>query len=134
MKATTRRRILDRPEFVRYDKHVGSTSIQNRFEKIDDLKTEAVFHVDDDVRIPCGKLQKGFREWQRNREGLVGYFGRMHKLENRNGGVDGTCKMRYAWNDVELFSRGRVLHRVDESCVFAREVFRIVQFGTFTRR
>ena len=51
---------LDRPEFVRYDKHVGSTSIQNRFEKIDDLKTEAVFHVDDDVRIPCGKLQKGF--------------------------------------------------------------------------
>ena len=94
---------LDRPEFVRYDKHVGSTSIQNRFEKIDDLKTEAVFHVDDDVRIPCGKLQKGFREWQRNREGLVGYFGRMHKLENRNGGVDGTCKMRYAWNDVELF-------------------------------
>ena len=26
---------LDRPEFVKYDKHVGSTSIQNRFQKID---------------------------------------------------------------------------------------------------
>ena len=93
---------LDRPNLVRYDRHVGSTSIQNRFEKIEDLKTEAVFHVDDDVRIPCGKLQKGFQEWQRNREGLVGYFGRMHKLESRNI-EDGTCKMRYAWNDVELF-------------------------------
>ncbi len=94
---------LDRPEFVKYDKHVGSTSIQNRFQKIDALKTEAVFHVDDDVRIPCGKLEKGFRKWQSNKEGLVGYFGRMHKLESRNEGTDGTCKMRYAWNDFELF-------------------------------
>ena len=62
-----------------------------------------MFHVDNDVRIPCGKLEKGFRKWQSNKEGLVGYFGRMHKLESRNEGTDGTCKMRYAWNDFELF-------------------------------
>ena len=27
----------------------------------------------------------------------------MHKRESRNEGTDGTCKMRYAWNDFELF-------------------------------
>ena len=86
-------------ELVRYDSH-ETTSIQNRFAMLEDLKTEAVFHVDDDVRIPCRKLASGFEVWKRNRDALVGYFPRAHAKKNAD---KHSCELRYVWNDFELF-------------------------------
>ena len=66
-----------KPGIVRYDAH-RTTSIQNRFEPLDGLETEAVFSVDDDVRIPCASLAAGFGAWRRHKEQLV--VGRRCKL------------------------------------------------------
>jgi hypothetical protein len=59
---------------VVYDAH-PTTSIQNRFEPptgggslhggggSGGVSTTAVFNVDDDVRMPCPALARGFRAW-----------------------------------------------------------------------
>ena len=86
--------------FVRYDWH-PTTSIQNRFTPLENLPTEAVFHVDDDVRIPCNKLSLGFQTWKKNKNALVGYFPRSHAKRGAQAG--NACELRYVWNDFELF-------------------------------
>jgi hypothetical protein len=65
-----------KPSMVVYDTH-PTTSIQNRFEpppltSHTPLSTTAVFNVDDDVRMPCPALRRGFRAWRANRDVLVG--------------------------------------------------------------
>ena len=56
---------------VRYDAH-PTTSIQNRFD-VRDITTTAVFHVDDDVRIPCATLARAHAAWKSNRDAVVGF-------------------------------------------------------------
>jgi len=86
---------------VRYDAH-PTTSIQNRFEALEGLGTAAVFSVDDDVRMPCAALARGYRAWRANPDVLVGYYPRMHQAR-----PDG-CGWRYMWNDLEMWwGRGR---------------------------
>jgi hypothetical protein len=93
-----------RPGLVKYEKHVGSTSIQNRFEPIDDLRTRAVFNVDEDVRIPCRTLRRGFKLWRKHPETLVGFYARLHAPAKTP--ADG-CSWRYVANEFELWWRGR---------------------------
>ena len=66
------------PELVKYDSH-PTTSIQNRFH-VGDLQTSSVFNVDDDVRIPCSSLARGHAAWKANRDVLVGFSPRTHRL------------------------------------------------------
>jgi len=94
---------------VRYQRH-PTTSIQNRFEPpsagVDGdatsgkLKHTAVFNVDEDVRLPCKALTRGFDAWRANREQLVGFYPRNHVRSDRG------CGYRYAWNDLELWRGG----------------------------
>ena len=64
------------------------------------ITTTAVFNVDDDVRMPCDALSRGFRAWRANRDVLVGYYPRTHKPS-----PDG-CGWRYVWNDLEMWWHG----------------------------
>ena len=50
---------------ARYESH-DTTSIQNRFE-VTGVRTSAVFHVDDDVRMPCGARAGTQRQRRRGR-------------------------------------------------------------------
>lgn len=88
---------------TRYETHNG-TSIQNRFEPVAGLRTRAVFNVDDDVRVPCGALRRGFASWQQNPDDLVGYFPRNYApVKKRNK----KCTWRYVAREHELWWNGR---------------------------
>mmetsp|Transcript_24078 Transcript_24078/g.36118 ORF Transcript_24078/g.36118 Transcript_24078/m.36118 type:complete len:428 (-) Transcript_24078:101-1384(-) len=53
-------------------------SLNNRFRPIDDLKTNAVFHVDDDIKVPCSDLDFAFEVWQNSPKSMVGFMPRTH--------------------------------------------------------
>ncbi|CAM9593921.1 unnamed protein product [Chrysoparadoxa australica] len=62
---------------VMIDPHKG-TSLNNRFVPLQGVRTAALFHIDDDIRVPCTDLANGFKAWQQNRRTLVGYYPRVH--------------------------------------------------------
>ena len=93
-----------KPSMVTYDTHT-TTSIQNRFDPpatngANAISTRAVFNVDDDVRMPCAALTRGFDAWRANRDVLVGYYPRTHKPD------DAGCGWRYVWDDFSLWRHG----------------------------
>ncbi|GFP98376.1 glycosyltransferase family 64 protein c4 [Phtheirospermum japonicum] len=64
-------------------------NLNNRFKPIADLRTDAIFSVDDDVIIPCQTLDFAFTAWQTAPHAMVGFVPRMHWLdEQKNGVVD----------------------------------------------
>jgi hypothetical protein len=52
-------------------------SLNSRFEPIDELTSKAVFMVDDDIRVACSSLTKGFDAWKRHPDAMVGYYPRL---------------------------------------------------------
>lgn len=52
-------------------------SLNSRFEPIDDLTSNAVFMVDDDIRVACSSLTQGFDAWKRHPDAMVGYYPRL---------------------------------------------------------
>ncbi|KZV25362.1 hypothetical protein F511_07246 [Dorcoceras hygrometricum] len=61
-------------------------NLNNRFKPIEDLRTDAIFSVDDDVIVPCRTLDFAFTVWQTASRTMVGFVPRMHWLnEERNG-------------------------------------------------
>ncbi|KAI3875224.1 hypothetical protein MKX03_008922 [Papaver bracteatum] len=53
-------------------------SLNNRFKEIKDLKTDAIFSVDDDVIFPCTSVELAFNVWQSAPETMVGFVPRVH--------------------------------------------------------
>jgi hypothetical protein len=60
-------------EFLR----VPKDSLNSRFLPISNLKSDAVFMVDDDVRIDCASISEGFEAWRHFPNALVGYYPRL---------------------------------------------------------
>ncbi|KAF2315721.1 hypothetical protein GH714_040253 [Hevea brasiliensis] len=58
-----------------------------RFKPIDDLRTDAIFSVDDDVIVPCSFLDFAFSVWQSAPSTMVGFVPRMHWLDGQKNGV-----------------------------------------------
>lgn len=54
-----------------------STSLNARYEPIKELKTMALFNVDDDIRVDCDSLLNGFDAWTKNPDSMVGYYPRL---------------------------------------------------------
>ncbi|KAL2539896.1 Glycosyltransferase family 64 protein C4 [Abeliophyllum distichum] len=53
-------------------------SLNNRFKEIKDLKTDAVFSIDDDVIFPCTSVEFAFSVWQTAPDTMVGFVPRLH--------------------------------------------------------
>lgn len=53
----------------------------SRFKPIKDLKTDAIFSVDDDVVVPCSTLDFAFSVWQSAPFTMVGFVPRIHWLD-----------------------------------------------------
>lgn len=53
----------------------------SRFKPIKDLRTDAIFSVDDDVIVPCSTLDFAFSVWQSSPFTMVGFVPRMHWLD-----------------------------------------------------
>lgn len=60
-------------------------NLNNRFKPIEDLRTDAVFSVDDDVIVPCSTLDFAFTVWQSAPFTMVGFVPRTHWLDKKNG-------------------------------------------------
>ncbi|GMJ11899.1 ECTOPICALLY PARTING CELLS, GIPC MANNOSYL-TRANSFERASE1 [Hibiscus trionum] len=60
-------------------------SLNNRFKDIKDLKTDAVFSIDDDVIFPCSSVEFAFTVWQSAPDTMVGYVPRMHWVNEKEG-------------------------------------------------
>jgi hypothetical protein len=67
---------------VIYDR-MPSTSFNNRFRPLEDLKTEAIFSVDDDIYMPCADLDRAFARWRERPRQLVGFYARAHEVYTR---------------------------------------------------
>ncbi|XP_058086854.1 glycosylinositol phosphorylceramide mannosyl transferase 1-like [Magnolia sinica] len=74
-----------KPNF-RFDLH-EEDNLNNRFKPIKDLRTDAIFSVDDDVIIPCSTLDFAFTVWQSAPDTMVGFVPRMHWLDEEKDGV-----------------------------------------------
>jgi hypothetical protein len=60
-------------EFIR----VPKDSLNSRFYPIKNLKSEAVFMVDDDLRIDCQSMKTSFEAWRHYPDTLVGFYPRL---------------------------------------------------------
>lgn len=56
-------------------------NLNNRFKPIKDLRTDAIFSIDDDVIVPCRTLDFAFTVWQSAPQTMVGFVPRMHWLD-----------------------------------------------------
>ncbi|XP_027110421.1 glycosyltransferase family 64 protein C4-like [Coffea eugenioides] len=62
-------------------------NLNNRFKPISDLRTDAIFSVDDDVIVPCRTLDFSFTVWQSAPHTMVGFVPRMHWLDEEKNGM-----------------------------------------------
>eukprot|EP00262_Sarcandra_glabra_P018570 TRINITY_DN670_c0_g1_i1.p1 TRINITY_DN670_c0_g1~~TRINITY_DN670_c0_g1_i1.p1 ORF type:complete len:331 (+),score=30.41 TRINITY_DN670_c0_g1_i1:394-1386(+) len=63
-------------------------SLNNRFKEIKDLKTDAIFSVDDDVVFPCTSVEFAFSVWQSAPTTMVGFVPRMHWVDKMKGNME----------------------------------------------
>ena len=56
---------------------VAKDSLNSRFLPLAELQSQAVFMVDDDVRVDCESLMQGFAAWRAHPQALVGYYPRL---------------------------------------------------------
>ncbi|PKA64895.1 alpha-1,4-N-acetylglucosaminyltransferase EXTL3 [Apostasia shenzhenica] len=62
-------------------------SLNNRFKEIKDLKTDALFSIDDDVIFPCKSVEFAFSVWKSAASTMVGFVPRMHWLDKSNNSI-----------------------------------------------
>lgn len=87
-------------------------SLNSRFLPIADLEGEAIFMVDDDVRVSCPSLSQGFDAWRAQPHSMVGYYPRLASASGSgsaaidgNGGRGAVGIVYHTWPGV--FLRGR---------------------------
>ncbi|KAK1322568.1 hypothetical protein QJS10_CPA03g01864 [Acorus calamus] len=78
---------------LRFDLNLEN-SLNNRFKEIQDLKTDAIFSIDDDVIFPCESVEFAFSVWQSASDTMVGFVPRMHWLDESRGVVE---RRRYTY-------------------------------------
>lgn len=78
-----------------FDRH-SSTSLNNRFIPLSEDYTNAIFAVDDDMRVPCGELAMALEVWYNSPTALVGFMPRVHVRGAENNWVY-RCWWRTWW-------------------------------------
>ncbi|XP_059667009.1 glycosylinositol phosphorylceramide mannosyl transferase 1-like [Cornus florida] len=81
----TKSKTAHKPNF-RFDLN-KEDNLNNRFKPIEDLRTDAIFSVDDDVIVPCSTLDFAFAVWQSAPLTMVGFVPRMHWLDGEKIGI-----------------------------------------------
>lgn len=56
-------------------------SLNNRFKPLDDLRTDAVLSIDDDVIFPCSSVEFAFDVWRSAPDAMVGWVPRSHWVD-----------------------------------------------------
>ncbi|KAF5453652.1 hypothetical protein F2P56_028542 [Juglans regia] len=63
-------------------------SLNNRFKEIKDLRTDAVFSIDDDVIFSCSSVEFAFNVWRSAPDTMVGFVPRIHWVDQSKGNND----------------------------------------------
>ncbi|KAK4480266.1 hypothetical protein RD792_013333 [Penstemon davidsonii] len=63
-------------------------SLNNRFKEIKDLKSDAVFSIDDDIIFPCSTVEFAYSVWQSAPDAMVGFVPRIHWVNLVKGHTD----------------------------------------------
>ncbi|MCO5551962.1 hypothetical protein L7F22_005469 [Adiantum nelumboides] len=66
---------------LKIDMH-DEDNLNTRFKPLDDLATNGIFSVDDDVVVPCETLAFAFTVWSSAQDSMVGFVPRMHWLQS----------------------------------------------------
>jgi Glycosyl transferase family 64 domain len=59
-----------------------NNSLNSRFLPINSVQDMAVFMVDDDIRVDCQSLRRGFDAWKQNPSSMVGYYPRLSLIDD----------------------------------------------------
>eukprot|EP01032_Pedospumella_encystans_P012368 gene12368-14316_t len=57
-------------------------SLNSRFRPIDGPHNDAIFSVDDDMRVPCADLDLAYEVWRGSQRSIVGFMPRVHIRRN----------------------------------------------------
>ena len=89
-----------------------STSLNNRFRPLLDVEhTDAIFAVDDDMRVACKDLEVAFEAWRASPESLVGFMPRVH-IRDSQGILRYRCWWSTWWHGVYsmVLTKAAILH------------------------
>lgn len=70
-------------EFIRTPKD----SLNSRFLPIKNLRTKAIFMVDDDIRVDCPSLERGFEAWRYHPNSMAGFYPRLALTRSSTKGI-----------------------------------------------
>ncbi|KAK4049297.1 exostoses (multiple)-like 2 [Microbotryomycetes sp. JL201] len=105
-------------------------SLNNRFNPISGLRTQAVFVCDDDIYIPVDDLDFAFDVWRNRQDSIVGFFPRVHG-KKKDGStfyeMAGVYRRYSIILTKAMFLNANYLHAY--TCVLAPEIHRFVDKG-----
>ena len=86
-------------------------SLNNRFKPLLKGHTDAIFAVDDDMRVSCGDLELAYETWRGAKRTLVGFMPRLH-LRGKNGQLVYRCWWRVWWHGVYsiILTKAAIMH------------------------
>jgi hypothetical protein len=101
-------------------------SLNNRFTPITGPHTDAIFSVDDDMRVPCRDLNLAHEVWRGSSRSIVGFMPRVHL--RKNGLLEYRCWWRVWWHGVYsiILTKAAILHH-DYFAMYMREEHRAVR-------
>jgi alpha-1,4-N-acetylglucosaminyltransferase EXTL3 len=84
-------------------------SLNNRFIPYDDITTEAVLSIDDDAHLRHDEILFGFRVWRESRDRIVGFPGRFHAWNAKDGqwnyNSNHTCELSMVLTGAAFFHK-----------------------------
>ena len=98
--------------YVRFEVH-EQNSLNNRFVSLQDVPTEAVLSIDDDLIIPCDTLAQNLRTWTSFPRALVGFSPRMHGYDALSGDTRYLRWQHTWWSGVYsiMLTKAAFMHR-----------------------
>jgi hypothetical protein len=85
-------------------------SLNSRFRPIEGPHNDAIFSVDDDMRVPCEDLMLAHEVWRGRSRSIVGFMPRIHI--RRNGKLEYRCWWRVWWHGTYsiILTKAAILH------------------------
>lgn len=88
-------------------------SLNNRFLPFDEIKTDAILSLDDDVSLRHDEIIFAFRVWRETRDRIVGFPARYHSWDAEHGSFlynsNYTCEFSMVLTGAAFFHKVRSL-------------------------
>eukprot|EP00981_Chlorochromonas_danica_P005003 scaffold998_cov162-Ochromonas_danica.AAC.9 len=87
-------------------------SLNNRFKPLPAPHSDAIFSVDDDMRVPCSELQVAYEVWKQSPYTLVGFVPRIHLRNRQSRLLEYRCWWTTWWHGAYsmILTKAALLH------------------------